>query len=222
VWAGCGVDYINAVLRSEGAPVMLPFGADKESVRATLEAADGIIFTGGGDVISMTYGEEPHPKSFYQDPARDEMELEAVRVALELGLPILGICRGIQLINVALGGTLYQDIPSQISDTIKHYSSGLAPMLLHTIDIEPDSLFARLFGSDSLAVNSWHHQSVKDPGKGLRVTAKARDGVIEVIESDNNKPLLAIQCHPEEIAVDYPHFQKLFDWLIEEARKYAK
>ncbi len=132
VWAGCDVDYINAVLRSGGAPVLLPFLADKESVSAALEVASAVLLTGGGDILSLSYGEEPHPRSIYQDPARDEMEVEVVRVALEMKLPILGICRGIQILNVALGGTLVQDVPSQVPGAVKHYSAGLAPVLLHT------------------------------------------------------------------------------------------
>ncbi|MEN6357339.1 MAG: gamma-glutamyl-gamma-aminobutyrate hydrolase family protein [Armatimonadota bacterium] len=219
IWAGCDVDYIKAVLRSGGAPVLMPHIADKDSVHAALSAADGIIFTGGGDVISMAYGEQPHPKSALQDPARDEMEFEAVRTAIEMGLPILGICRGIQVINVALGGSLVQDISSQVPDAVKHYSAGLAPMLLHDVEVVPGSLLAGIVGSTSMSVNSWHHQSVKEIGRGLKVNCRAADGVIEGIESDEDKPILAMQCHPEEIASDYPLFQRFFDWLIEKASK---
>lgn len=221
VWSGCDVNYINAVLRSGGAPVLLPFAIDKETIQSILAAADGIILTGGGDVNSLAYGEEPHPRSTYQDPVRDEMELETVRLALEMNLPILGICRGIQLLNIALGGTLIQDIPTQISEPNKHYSTGLAPVLLHNINVERDSLLARVFEDTDLAVNSYHHQAVKDLGKGLRINARACDGVIEGIESDDGSPILAVQFHPEEIAAIYPRFQCLFDWLVEEAKKRA-
>jgi putative glutamine amidotransferase len=221
VWTGCDVDYVKAVVRSGGAPVLLPYLADKDSVHAALEAADGIIFTGGGDVISMAYGEEPDQKSKYQDPLGDDMEFEAVRTAIDMNLPTLGICRGIQVINVALGGSLVQDIPSQIPNSVKHFSAGLTPMLLHNVDVEACSLLAGIVGSTELAVNSWHHQSVKDVAKGLKVNCRAKDGVIEGVESDNGKPILAMQCHPEEVASDYPLFQRLFDWLIEESTKHA-
>lgn len=219
VWTGCDVQYINAVLRSGGAPVLLPFGVDKEAVASVLAAADGVIFTGGGDVNSLVFGEEPHPRSTRQDPARDEMELEAARLAMEMSLPVLGICRGIQLLNIALGGTLIQDIPTQVPDANKHSSTGLAPVLLHNIDVEEGSLLARVLRGTDMAVNSYHHQALKDLGKGLRVSALARDGVIEAVESDDGRPLLAVQFHPEEIAADYPRFQYLFDWLVGEAGK---
>lgn len=217
IWSGCDVDYIKAVSRSGGAPALLPFTLDKEAIQSTLSKADGIILTGGGDVNSLIYGEEPHPRSHYQDPTRDEMELETARIALEMGLPILGICRGIQILNVALGGTLIQDIPTQVTGANRHYSVGLAPVLLHNMDIEKDSLLSKVLNCASLAVNSYHHQSVKNPGKGLRISARARDGVIEAIESNEGKPVLAVQFHPEEIAATYPVFQRLFDWVVGEA-----
>lgn len=199
--------------------MLLPFLADKDAARAALEAADGLILTGGGDIISLVFGEEPHPRNSNQDPARDEMELELVRIAIDMNLPILGICRGIQLLNVVLGGTLVQDIPDQVPGACMHYSAGLAPFLLHNIDVEEGSLLAKVFGMTSLAVNSYHHQAVGKLGKGLRVNSRARDGVIEGIESDSGKPVLAVQFHPEEIAAQYPQFQRLFDWLIGEAKK---
>ncbi|HEY3416417.1 MAG TPA: gamma-glutamyl-gamma-aminobutyrate hydrolase family protein [Armatimonadota bacterium] len=215
---GCDVDYLHAVQQAGGVPVMLPGIADESSVQAALAAADGLLLTGGGDIMSLAYGEEPHEKSTYQDPLRDAMELAAARQALALGLPILGICRGLQLLNVALGGTLVQDIPSQVPGANKHYSSGLDVVLLHTIEVDDTSLLARIMGSGSLAVNSWHHQAVKELGHGLRISARARDGVVEAIESAEGKPLLAVQCHPEECVGTYPHFRKLFDWLVNEAR----
>lgn len=219
VWTGCNINYVSSVLRSGGVPMLMPYLDDMDSIHATLKTADGIIFTGGGDVISLNYGEEPHIKSHYQDPIRDEMELAAAKAAIEMGIPILGICRGIQVLNVALGGTLVQDIASQIPNSSRHFSGALAPVLLHNIDVEKDTLLAKVLGSTSLAVNSWHHQAVKDLGKGLKINCRARDGVIEGIESSEGQPILALQCHPEEIAVDYPIFQKLFDWLVEEASK---
>ena len=219
VTTGCNVEYVSAVLRSGGAPVLLSCLADEDAIRAVLEYANGVMLTGGGDVISLTYGEEPHPKSLYQDPVRDEMELEVTRLALEMGLPVLGVCRGIQLINVALGGTLVQDIPCQIPDAVKHYAQSMAPTLLHTIDIEADSILAGVLKTTSLAVNSYHHQAVRDLGRGLQINCRARDGVIEGIESSDGKPILAVQCHPEEICGIHPEFQAIFDWLVAEAGK---
>lgn len=214
IFTGCNVEYVKAVIRAGGAPVLLPYLADKESIASVLESANGVLLSGGGDILSLRYGEEPHPRSLYQDPIRDEMEIELTRLAIERNMPVLGICRGIQLVNVALGGTLIQDIPTQVPNTVKHYSEGLAPVLLHSLEIEPESLLARVLETTSTAVNSYHHQAVRDIGAGLRVSARASDSVIEAIESSDGKPILAIQCHPEEIAAPYPIFQKLFDWLV--------
>jgi putative glutamine amidotransferase len=175
------------------------------------------MLTGGGDVGSLFYGEEPHVASKLQDPVRDEMELEATQLALKRGLPILGICRGVQLLNVALGGTLVQDVPSQVPNALKHYSEGMDVILLHTIEIEAGTLLAHIFGTTSMAVNSYHHQAVKDVGRGLRVNSRARDGVIEGIEAADGRPILGVQFHPEECTAQYPQFRALFDWLVREA-----
>jgi putative glutamine amidotransferase len=155
--------------------------------------------------------------SKYQDPVRDAMELQVARLALEMNLPILGICRGMQVLNVACGGTLVQDIPSQIPDAVKHYSQGMHTVLLHTVDVQSDTLMERVFGAGSVGINSYHHQAVKDLGAGLRPNCHARDGVIEGMESSEGKPILAVQFHPEECAAAYPQFQTFFNWVVEEA-----
>jgi gamma-glutamyl-gamma-aminobutyrate hydrolase PuuD len=217
VITSCNMQYIHSVVRAGGAPVLLPCMTDKEAIRAALQVADALLLTGGGDILSLAYGEEPHPASKYQDPVRDEMELEVTRLALERGLPVLGICRGIQLLNVALGGTLIQDVPSQVRGAVKHYSQGLDTVLLHTIEIEEDSLLSRLFQTSSTAVNSYHHQAVNELGQGLRINCRARDGVIEGIEAADGRPILGVQFHPEELTERYSRFQALFDWLIQAA-----
>lgn len=217
VLCGCNMHYVSAVLEAGGVPVLLPSIGDDSDVREALKRVDGVILSGGGDVCSLEYGEEPHPRSYYQDPDRDQVELSLVKSALELEKPILGICRGIQLLNVALGGTLVQDVPSQVSDAVKHYSDGINTVLLHNISIEPGSLLADVVHQGSMAVNSWHHQAVKELGAGLRVNARASDGVIEGVESSEGKPMLAVQYHPEECVGKYLGFQELFDWLVREA-----
>jgi putative glutamine amidotransferase len=211
------MNYVNVVIAAGGAPVLLPCVADEAAIAAAVAIADGLLLTGGGDILSLEYGEEPHPKSMYQDPLRDTMELTVTRLALERGLPILGVCRGIQLLNVALGGTLVQDVPSQVPNVLKHYSEGLDALLLHTIDVDEDTLLARVLGSTSLGTNSYHHQAVKELGRGLRVNCRARDGVIEGVEATDGRPILGVQFHPEEIAGKYPVYQRLFDWLVREA-----
>jgi putative glutamine amidotransferase len=217
VKTGCDINYVEAIVRAGGAPVILPCVEDNEAIHAIMRMVDGVMLTGGGDVVSLAYEEEPHIKSKDQDPRRDEAEFEVARVALEMGLPILGICRGMQVLNVVLGGTLVQDIPSQVPDAVKHYSEGTHTVLLHNIDIEADSLLAQILDTDSMAINTWHHQAVKELGRGLRVNCRARDGVIEGVEAEDGRPILGVQWHPEEAAATYPRFQTFFDWIVREA-----
>lgn len=219
IWSGCDIDYTQSIARSGGAPLLVPCVTDEVTVLATLDVADGVLLTGGGDILSLNYGEEPHPTSKYQDPKRDTTEIALANAAIERGLPVLGICRGLQLLNVALGGTLIQDIPSQVEGACKHYGDGIEVALLHSVDIEADSLLARVLSSQHMAVNSYHHQAANALGTGLRINSRAKDGVIEGLEANDNRPILAVQFHPEEIAADYPQFQPLFDWLVTEASK---
>jgi gamma-glutamyl-gamma-aminobutyrate hydrolase PuuD len=212
--AGIPLAYPQAVQRSGGAPVLLPRCDDPEVIAAVVARIDALMLTGGGDVVSLRYGAEPHPKSGGQDPVRDAAEILAAHAALARGLPILGICRGIQLLNVALGGTLIQDIPQQVGGAWLHSAQPVEATLIHTVDIEPDSLLARVLGVTSTPVNSSHHQAVDRLAVGLRVTARARDGVIEAVESTDPRPILAVQWHPETISQEYPLFQRLFDWLV--------
>lgn len=214
VTTGVNLDYVHAVLRAGGTPLLAPRHMDGEATAALVEIADGLLLTGGGDVVSLAYGAEPHPASAYQDPVRDAMELAATRAALARNLPILGICRGIQLLNVALGGTLIQDIPTEISNALGHYARAVAPVQMHTVDIEDGSLLARVLDAPALAVNSYHHQAIEKLGRGLRVNCRARDGVIEGVESDEDHPILAVQFHPEEHAATDPRMQALFNWLV--------
>lgn len=218
VTVGCDIDYVTAVARAGGAPVLLPCTVDEVAVAAALDVADGLLLTGGGDVLALHYGEEPHPASKYQDPTRDAQEIALAREALRRGLPILGICRGLQVLNVALGGTLVQDVPTQVPGAVQHYAHGLETVLLHHVDIEPGSrLHAIMDGEARVAVNSWHHQAARDVAPGLRVSARAKDGVIEALEAADGSPVLAVQWHPEECEGQYPQFRALFAWLVQEA-----
>jgi putative glutamine amidotransferase len=217
---GCDVDYTDSTVRSGGAQLLLPCTGNVEVAHAAIEVCDGVILTGGGDVVSLCYGEEPHESSKYQDPVRDNIEFEIAKLALEKRVPILGICRGMQVLNVVLGGTLVQDIPSQIPNAIKHYSQASHTAMLHHIDIESDWLFARVVGSTTMAINSWHHQAVKDVGSDLKITARSHDGVAEGMEATDGRALLMVQFHPEECTDTYPQFQLFFDWIVQEARGY--
>ena len=213
------LDYPMEVERAGGVPLVLPWTKDKAVVNAAMEKVDGLLLSGGGDVAALAYGEEPHPRNRYEDPVRDAAEFVAIAAALKRELPVLGICRGIQSLNVALGGTLVQDIPSQVKGALQHYTYENETVLNHTISVVKGTRLRKLLGKPSLAVNSWHHQAVAKLGKGLKVNARAKDGVIEGIETGDKRPLLAVQCHPEDCAADYPVFQKLFSWLVSEARR---
>ncbi len=147
VRTGVDTDYVDAVVKAGGAPLIVPCFAEQDAIEALMEVADGLILSGGGDIVSLAYDEEPHHLSKLQDPVRDEMEFQVCRAAMDRDLPILAICRGIQLLNVVQGGSLIQDVPSQVNDAVKHYSQGLHTVLLHTIDIEPDSELARLMAT---------------------------------------------------------------------------
>lgn len=218
---GCDIDYLIAVSLAGGAPMIIPMLADREAVRAVVEVAHGVLLTGGGDIHAEVYGEAPHPESRLHDPDRDNMEMEVAGLALERGLPILGICRGLQLLNVVFGGTLVQDIPSMVPGALTH-NAPETEVKMHDITIEEGTLFSRIMHVPVISVNSWHHQAVKTLGRGLRVAARAPDGVVEAIESAEGKPILAVQCHPEACPQDHPCYQSLFHWLIAEAERFRE
>jgi len=219
---GCLMEYVDAVLNAGGVPILLPRISSLGAIRAAAMGVHGVLFTGGGDVASLAYGEEPHPASSGVDPVRDEMELALAGIAEELGLPVLGICRGIQVLNVASGGTLFQDIRDQVPGAHQHQTHAVDAVKAHTVDIEPVSRLAPIVGAASTRVNSRHHQAVKEIGRGLRVSARARDGVIEAIEATDGRRLLAVQWHPEELAWTDPSCHGLFAWLVGEACRYRQ
>ena len=215
---GCDGDYVSAVIRAGGAPLLLPAHGDRDATRDAISVADGLLLSGGGDIHSLCYGAQPHPKSSEQDPQRDATELSAVDFALQRGLPILGVCRGCQLLNVALGGTLTQHIAGG-ENSVKHQSAGLPGLLLHTIEIEKGSILSEIFGVETMAVNSFHHQAPAHLGEGLKATAHAPDGVIEALEATDGRAIFGVQFHPEECAPFYPAFDGIFSWLVKSARR---
>lgn len=218
IYSSIGYNYIKSVLLAGGIPVLIPILEDKGDLKLYVDMIDGIIFTGGEDVTPLYYNENPTKYINYTSPERDEQEIELLNEVLERRFPVLGICRGIQIINAALGGTLYQDINSQVAGSLGH-SPAQIPVhdLYHSIDIEQDTKLIDIFGVKRMQVNSFHHQSVKDLGKGLRVSALSSDGIIEAVESLDEDFLLAVQFHPEDLTVKHPHFLKLFSALIKKA-----
>ena len=152
---------------------------------------------------------------------KDRMELALIRGAVDRGMPVFGICRGIQLLNVCFGGTLYQDLPAQYPGVLGHAQDmAIRGQLTHRVTLEPDSLLEKLLGGEPLSVNSYHHQAVRTPAPGFTVTARAADGVIEGVE-DPERNLYAVQWHPEDLVESHPRFRPLFRHLVERAEQYA-
>jgi putative glutamine amidotransferase len=192
--------YVTALENAGLVPIIIPPLSNERAAAAILESVSGLVLTGGGDVDPARYGETPHPKIRSINPARDATESALIEEAKNRGTPVLAICRGIQILNVALGGTLVQDIASQCGTDIGHDDEGARNSRAHPIAIEPGSLIAAAMGTESCSVNSFHHQSVKQVADGMRVTARSPDGVVEGLESvGNDWWVLAVQWHPEEM-----------------------
>lgn len=199
--------YVDSVVRAGGMPFVLPaLGADV--VPEMLDSLDAVVVTGGGDVAPTRYGATPSPEVRNVDPLRDEFDLALVRVALERDIPVLAICRGMQVVNVALGGSLVQHIDDHLV-----LDDPAAPV--HEVTIEPASDLAAALGVSSLEVNSMHHQAVLEPAPGLRAVAHAHDGSVEAVEQPGNRHLVAVQWHPE--VMEQPVQQGLFSQLVERA-----
>ena len=213
-------DYRQSVLHAGGEPRTLE---SSMTVDQALAGIDGLMLTGGGDVAPSRYGEQPVPSIEEAEPGRDEFEIALVLAARKKSLPILGICRGIQVLNVACGGTLVQDIPSQLPGAGSHnlaVPEHESYELAHEIWIEKDSLLAQLMrdriADDGCEVNSRHHQAVKGVAKGFKVTATAPDGVIEAIEDPESAFCLGVQWHPENF-FRTGEFRALFEGFLEAA-----
>jgi putative glutamine amidotransferase len=190
--------YIEAVERAGGIPVVLPPTFDAK-VDALLKLVDGLILTGGVDIDPQLYGESPLPKQGNIDPLRDSFELALTRRCLKVGKPVLAICRGIQLLNVAAGGSLYQDVNSQVVGSLKHRQQAPTYYATHRVQLGEGSRLLDVFGGEVVAVNSFHHQAVKDVAPGFRATGWAEDGLVEVIESQGRGWVLGVQWHPERM-----------------------
>jgi putative glutamine amidotransferase len=222
-------DYRQSILHVGAEVRLLEPTADMADAARALDGAHGLLLTGGSDVAPARYGETPHPTVVDIDERRDAFEASLIARARETGLPILAICRGIQMLNVACGGTLVQDIPSQIPGALAH-SLKVPPnqpyTLAHEVWIDKDSLLSgllgdRLGGADTCEVNSRHHQAVKDVAPGFRVSATAPDGVIEAIEDPRARFCLGVQFHPENFWRT-GEFRALFEGFVEEGRQMMK
>lgn len=211
--------YVDSIVQAGGAPMLIPASGQEDFLQVVAERIDGLLLAGGVDIDPARYGEAPHERLEEVDPLRDELEIELTHRFLASGKPVLGICRGIQLLNVALGGTLYQDIDAQVEGAAPHRESYARQdwnYLAHEITITPESRLARLLGVTDLAVNSLHHQAVKDLAPGLRPIAWAADGIVEGVEGDAEQFVLAVQCHPETLQAQAdPRWQRVFRAFVE-------
>ena len=201
--------YTEAVARAGGIPVIFPTVADSVLAAALVRKVDGVIFSGGPDVDPCHYGETIWNETVEVDTLRDASDLLLARAALAAKKPVMAICRGGQLLNVVLGGSLWQDIPSQVDTLVAH--SGAS----HRIGVEKGSVLFGLFGEDSLTVNSFHHQAVKTVAPGLRVTAYAPDGIVEAYEYGDR--LIAFQFHPEAMARNDDAWLAPFQYFVKMA-----
>jgi len=192
--------YVTALERAGLIPLIVPPLSSADAAASVLDSVAGLVLTGGEDVDPARYGEKRHEKVVSVNAARDATEAALVEEARARGTPVLAICRGIQILNVALGGSLVQDIPTQCETTIDHDDEGARTSRSHEVSIEPGSLIARAVGTEHCTVNSFHHQSVKRVADGMRVTARSPDGIIEGIEStDEDWWAMGVQWHPEEM-----------------------
>ncbi|MDH3707618.1 MAG: gamma-glutamyl-gamma-aminobutyrate hydrolase family protein [Acidimicrobiia bacterium] len=207
--------YIHAVRRAGGRVVLVPPGEPDPA--GLLAEVDGVVLTGGGDVDPAHYDHPGHASVDRVDADRDALELAIAELVLGGDLPTLAVCRGLQIVNVAAGGTLVADIPSAVPDALEHRRPPHGPVP-HTVDVDAAALVSELMGTTQVEPMSWHHQAVDRPGDGFRVVSRASDGVVEVIEHRSHPWLAAIQWHPELTADTDPTQQRLFDGVVEAAR----
>ena len=217
--------YYISVVKAGGTPVVIPPHKDKESILSLLDTLDGLVLSGGDDINPLLLGEEPLPQLHSVCPERDETELFLAREAFHRQIPTLGICRGIQMMAAVLGGKVYQDIYVQGEGAkLKHSQDMPRYTASHTVNIKEGSTLQSIVGNkQTLAVNSFHHQAVSDPGQHLMISATSPDGIIEAVESNEDKALLGVQWHPECFILNNDQsMMSLFRWLINEARTFAQ
>ena len=206
--------YVAAVQRAGGAPLMLP-GCATDCAEDWLAAVDGIVLIGGGDINPQAFDGSHHPTIYNLSPERDAAELALMHALLKQPKPTLAICRGLQILNTALGGSLHVHLPDVVGESVLHRAPPRDP-ISHGIQVAADSELAKVIG-EQVHTASWHHQAIHQLGKGLKAVAWAPDGVIEAVELEGRQDLLAVQWHPEITAAEDDGQQRMFDWLIKRA-----
>ena len=215
--------YIESVLRAGGVPIVLPINENPEVLKKMVASVDALIMTGGEDVDPLKYfNEEPVPGLEEINPKRDVFDIALINLALEQGIPILGICRGHQLLNVACGGTLYQDLPSQYdaSKLVKHRQQAPSWYGTHRVELDSASVLGKILGTTTVVVNTHHHQAVKEVAPNFTVTGRSSDGVVEAMEMIGNPHVFSVQFHPEApTSKGIDDFLPIFVYLVEIAVK---
>lgn len=214
-------DYSRSVLDCGASPVLLPIAQTDDSIEALLDQVAGLILSGGPDLHPRFYGESPQVNLGEVDEELDRIELAFARRGIEKDLPVFGICRGIQVLNVSLGGTLYQDITSQVPDAIGHQQKAAKFTNSHRIVLQPQSLLGGILGQQSIWVNGKHHQAIKDPAPDLAIDALAPDGVVEAVHHPGKRFVLGVQWHPEGTFKNDVHSHQLFRSFVDACRNYA-
>ena len=215
--------YSDSVAQNGGIPMIIPFTRDTDVLLDMLKLCDGVVATGGVDADPAFYGEEPHAGLGEVDRELDDMQLFALRYLLENKVPVLGICRGLQMMNIVTGGTLYQDLEEFsggiLGGRMEMHRQKEEPWFpCHKVELVPGSRLAALLGGETAQVNTFHHQAVKVPGKGFTVTAKTVDGIVEALEHENGV-WLGVQWHPEQMTGEGGTMNPLFRDLVEKASK---
>lgn len=207
-------DYVKAVELVNATPIILPAVYDLESIKNQIDICDGIIISGGQDIHPKFYNQELHTNIARVYTRIDEYQLELAKLAIQKDKPLLGICRGHQVINVALGGNLYQDLSECKEKKLKHIQDCNRYEVAHKIHIEKDSILGNLYNSE-IWVNSYHHQIINKLGKDLKIVAKASDNSIEAVEMENKKFVVGVQWHPEMMLAGDDFMKKLFKKLVD-------
>ncbi len=211
-------EYIEVITAAGGIPILLPIQYDREIINCYLEIIDGLLLTGGGDIDPFLFGEEPVVGVREIDAQRDYFEVKLTKKALNRQIPILGICKGCQIINIAAGGDIYQDLYSQKEGIIEHFQKTARQLPAHNIIIEQNSYLYRITEKENFRVNSFHHQAVRNTAPLFQAVARARDGVIEAIEKKEGF-VLGVQWHPESMYKDWEEHFYIFKEFIKASTK---
>ena len=209
------VDYIDAVRRGGGVPLLIAPG--ESHVSELLSCLDGFILAGGGDISPTCYGGQEHPEIYMVDSERDRTELQLAQKIIDYQLPTLAICRGLQIVNVVLGGTLHAHLPDIYGDEVAHRAPPRKP-IPHQVQIESESILARVLEMTEVQTMSWHHQAIDQVASALNVTAVAPDGVVEAVELSHHRWLIGVQWHPELTAANDRSQQSLFDEVVRQSK----